>query len=142
MSNLEQTLSIIKPDAVERNLQEEIKNEFKIYLELLTGIKPLQKALNKIKLLPDPYFSNYEWKILRSTLRLLPELEYQLKSLLQENKLSDFSEISLAALKSFGNELEPTDLGKYLDDKIQHIHDIKFPTLHSHLESMLQLLIS
>ena len=29
MSNLEQTLSIIKPDAVERNLDEEIKNEFK-----------------------------------------------------------------------------------------------------------------
>ena len=29
MSNLEQTLSIIKPDAVERNLQEEIKNIFK-----------------------------------------------------------------------------------------------------------------
>ena len=29
MSNLEQTLSIIKPDAVERNLSEEIKEEFK-----------------------------------------------------------------------------------------------------------------
>ena len=29
MNNLEKTLSIIKPDAVERNLQEEIKNEFK-----------------------------------------------------------------------------------------------------------------
>ncbi|MFL2887167.1 MAG: nucleoside-diphosphate kinase [Candidatus Pelagibacter sp.] len=29
MSKIEQTLSIIKPDAVERNLQEEIKNEFK-----------------------------------------------------------------------------------------------------------------
>lgn len=29
MSNLEQTLSIIKPDAVERNLTEEIKSEFK-----------------------------------------------------------------------------------------------------------------
>ena len=29
MSNVEQTLSIIKPDAVERNLQEEIKSEFK-----------------------------------------------------------------------------------------------------------------
>ena len=29
MSNIEQTLSIIKPDAVERNLQEEIKSEFK-----------------------------------------------------------------------------------------------------------------
>jgi len=29
MSNTEQTLSIIKPDAIERNLQEEIINEFK-----------------------------------------------------------------------------------------------------------------
>ena len=29
MSNIEQTLSIIKPDAVERSLSEEIKNEFK-----------------------------------------------------------------------------------------------------------------
>ena len=29
MSNIDQTLSIIKPDAVERNLQDEIKNEFK-----------------------------------------------------------------------------------------------------------------
>ena len=29
MSNLEKTLSIIKPDAVERDLAEEIKNEFK-----------------------------------------------------------------------------------------------------------------
>ena len=29
MSNIEQTLSIIKPDAVERNLHDEIKNEFK-----------------------------------------------------------------------------------------------------------------
>ena len=29
MSSKEQTLSIIKPDAVERNLQDEIKNEFK-----------------------------------------------------------------------------------------------------------------
>ena len=38
MSNLEQTLSIIKPDAVERSLVEEIKqkfkkNDFKIYKE-------------------------------------------------------------------------------------------------------------
>ena len=28
-NNIEQTLSIIKPDAVERNLSEEIKNDFK-----------------------------------------------------------------------------------------------------------------
>ena len=28
MNNIEQTLSIIKPDAVERNIQDQIKNEF------------------------------------------------------------------------------------------------------------------
>ena len=29
MSNIERTLSIIKPDAVQRNLQDKIKQEFK-----------------------------------------------------------------------------------------------------------------
>ena len=31
MSNKEQTLSIIKPDAVERNLQDSIKNDFETH---------------------------------------------------------------------------------------------------------------
>ena len=44
MSNIEQTLSIIKPDAVERNLQDKIKNEFKI-----NGFEILQEKKN-------PYF--------------------------------------------------------------------------------------
>ena len=41
MSNIEQTLSIIKPDAVERNLQEEIKNEFKKNNFLITKEKKI-----------------------------------------------------------------------------------------------------
>ena len=40
MSNIEQTLSIIKPDAVERNLIEEIKN---IFLENNLNIKESKK---------------------------------------------------------------------------------------------------
>jgi nucleoside-diphosphate kinase len=40
MSNIEQTLSIIKPDAVERNLTEDIKNIFvKNNLKVLNGKK-------------------------------------------------------------------------------------------------------
>ncbi len=99
----------------------DIKSDFKIYLESLINLKTLQKALGKIKFLPVPHFSDYEWNILRATLRLLPELESKLRNLLQENQLSDFSEISLAALKSFGSDMDPTDLGKYLDNNIQHI---------------------
>ncbi len=41
MSNLEQTLSIIKPDAVERKLQEEIKSEFKKNDFLITNEKKI-----------------------------------------------------------------------------------------------------
>ena len=43
MSNTQQTLSIIKPDAVERNLSEEIKNIFKNKLK----IKDLKNSDNK-----------------------------------------------------------------------------------------------
>ena len=46
MSNIEQTLSIIKPDAVERNLQDQIKIEFqKNGFEILKE-NDYQKAMN------------------------------------------------------------------------------------------------
>ena len=44
MSSVEQTLSIIKPDAVERNLSEEIKEEFK-----KNGFKILKEKKVKIE---------------------------------------------------------------------------------------------
>ena len=43
MSNVEQTLSIIKPDAVERNLQDQIKNDF-----LTNGFKIVKEKKNHI----------------------------------------------------------------------------------------------
>jgi ATP-dependent helicase/nuclease subunit A len=98
-----------------------MKEGFTQLLKSLDEHQPLIKTLAKIATLPSPHFTDHEWNILRSTIRLLPEINFQLRSLLQEKELTDFSEISLAALKAFGNELEPTDLDKYLDDKIQHI---------------------
>ena len=52
MSNLEQTLSIIKPDAVERNLENEIKEMFKS-----NGFKILKEKKN-------PNWKIRSWKIL------------------------------------------------------------------------------
>ena len=52
MSNLEQTLSIIKPDAVERNLAEEIKSIFlKNKLKIKDSKKKFDKSSLKEKLL-------------------------------------------------------------------------------------------
>ena len=47
MSNVEQTLSIIKPDAVERNLENEIKNEFLNNGFKITKEKKIQLAKNE-----------------------------------------------------------------------------------------------
>ena len=47
MSNLEQTLSIIKPDAVERNLQEEIK-KFLLKMDLILKMKK-KIQISKVK---------------------------------------------------------------------------------------------
>ena len=65
MSNKEQTLSIIKPDAVERNLTEEIKNIFsKNNLKLLKMLKKFKsqkmKQPNFIKFMNQSLFmKNY-----------------------------------------------------------------------------------
>ena len=58
MSNLEQTLSIIKPDAVERNLQEEIK---KIFLENGFNIKN-QKKIHISKAEAEEFYKVHQSK--------------------------------------------------------------------------------
>ena len=58
MSNLEQTLSIIKPDAVERNLENEIKEMFKS-----NGFKILkEKKIQIEKLEAEKFYKVHETK--------------------------------------------------------------------------------
>ncbi len=58
MSNIEQTLSIIKPDAVERNLENEIKNIFKD-----KGFKIVkEKKIQLSKLEAEEFYKVHETK--------------------------------------------------------------------------------
>tara|TARA_Y100001958_G_C21113893_1_gene460024 strand:- start:568 stop:978 length:411 start_codon:yes stop_codon:yes gene_type:complete len=58
MSNLEKTLSIIKPDAVERNLDNEIKNFF-----VLNGFKILkEKKIQIEKIEAEKFYKVHETK--------------------------------------------------------------------------------
>ena len=54
MSNIEQTLSIIKPDAIERNLENEIKQIFKN-----NGFKILKEKKFKLKNLRQKIFTKF-----------------------------------------------------------------------------------
>ena len=58
MSNIEQTLSIIKPDAVERNLQEEIKNEFKKNGFLIVK----EKKIHTSKIEAEQFYKTHQTK--------------------------------------------------------------------------------
>ena len=58
MSNTEQTLSIIKPDAVKRNLQDEIKNEFKKNAFLISK----EKKIHMTKQEAEQFYKEHETK--------------------------------------------------------------------------------
>ena len=58
MSNVEQSLSIIKPDAVERNLQKEIKSEFKRSGFLIVK----EKKINISKIEAEQFYKVHQTK--------------------------------------------------------------------------------
>ena len=57
MSNIEQTLSIIKPDAVERNLENEIKEMFK-----LKGFNIVREKIKIEKAEAEKFYKVHETK--------------------------------------------------------------------------------
>ena len=102
------------------------KQAFLNILEKLNGEDDLIEVLRRIQNLPPPRFSDEEWDVLQSTLLVLEPLNRELRRVFQENQVTDFTEISLAALHALGEydqdkNLRPTDLSLYLDFKIHHI---------------------
>ncbi|MBT5550256.1 MAG: UvrD-helicase domain-containing protein [Nitrospina sp.] len=83
-------------------------------------------SLVKVKKLPRGHFTDMEWDLLKSTIRLLAEINKRLKDVFSSRQITDFTEISLSAINSLLQKDEegmehPTDLLFYLDCKIHHI---------------------
>ncbi len=97
------------------------KKDFKDILETIATIPNLSNALCNLRLLPYPKFSEDEWDSLKSFISLLPELENILRQVFADVGKTDFSEISLSALKALGSEDDPTDLLLKADIQLQHI---------------------
>ncbi|TAN60826.1 DNA helicase UvrD, partial [bacterium] len=96
----------------------------KKFLELLAGIEPNDnffQALSCVNGLPAPKFSEDEWEILISLIKLLPVALKRLNTVFVANGTADFQEVSMAALSSLGSEESPTDLMLSMDWKLAHI---------------------
>ena len=102
-----------------------MKKDYSELIELLKTSPTLLTTLASIKRLPRSHFTDAEWDLLKSTIRLLAEINKQLKNVFSSRQITDFTEISLSAISSLsqadeGGQEFPTDLLFYLDCKIRH----------------------
>ncbi len=81
----------------------------------------LLDTLCDIRALPPAHYADTQWQVLEALTNLLPRLVAELKLVFQQQRSSDFSEVTLNALEALGSEDEPTDLTLRLDAQINHI---------------------
>ena len=104
----------------------QMKDAFVELVDTLKKNPSLITTLAKVKKLPRGHFTDMEWDVLKSTIRLLAEINKRLKDVFSSRQITDFTEISLSAIsglvqKDEDGEEHPTDLLFYLDCKIHHI---------------------
>jgi ATP-dependent exoDNAse (exonuclease V) beta subunit len=79
------------------------------------------EALNRVRHLPDPHYSESQWRFMRAVLELLPLAAANLKVVFAEQARIDFAEYAQRALDAIGDKGDPTELGLQLGYRIRHI---------------------
>jgi ATP-dependent exoDNAse (exonuclease V) beta subunit len=81
----------------------------------------LRHALQDIREMPPPAYSETQWEVLGSITRLLPHVVAQLKLVFQSSGKVDFIEVAQGALRALGEPEAPTDLALALDYRLRHL---------------------
>jgi ATP-dependent helicase/nuclease subunit A len=81
----------------------------------------LSEDLATLRTLPDPAYSDDQWRMLEALLELLPAAAAELQVVFQTQGKADYVEIALRALRALGTPEEPTDLALAFDYRLQHI---------------------
>ena len=124
MSNLEQTLSIIKPDAVERNLENEIKemfkhNGFSILKEIYDSNDHFDIDTLHAKM------SNKKYKISKATLYNTIELLLECRLVKRHQFDSNISHYEKSYFNNQHDHLILTDTGEVIEFCDPRLHTIK-----------------
>ncbi len=99
----------------------EKKNAFVTLLNDLYERGDILENLQVITRLPIPEYTDKQWSTLEHITHVMLYATNQLKLLFGNQQQSDFTEIALAALRTLGDDENPTDLALRLDYRIQHI---------------------
>ena len=98
------------------------KARFEELLSSLSDNQALAEKLHRARSLPQPRYSDDEWRVLDALIRVLERAAVELELVFAEAGQTDFTGLSRAALQGLGDEDSGfTDLGLYLDNRISHI---------------------
>lgn len=93
-------------------------------LELLESLRQnaaLEQALIWVSILPDPSYSDDQWRTLEAILKLLPVAAAELKILFSESNQADYIELAQRAELALGDKTAPSDLALVFDYQLKHI---------------------
>ncbi len=99
----------------------DIKARMLEMLRVLGNDPRLLEDLATLRTLPDPVYSDDQWRMLQALLELLPAAAAELQVVFQTKGEADYVEIALRALRALGTADEPTDLALAFDYRLQHI---------------------
>ena len=104
-----------------KNLCQAMKERFSTCMHSLSQIPGLADKLHDLRFLPEPGYTEEQWKVLEALFDVLRLAEAHLQLVFQDRKEVDFVEITSRSLLALGSESEPTDLALILDNSIRHL---------------------
>lgn len=110
-----------KKDSLDPDIADARKHAWQSLMAWCMDQPGLLETLTDIRYLPAPRFDADQWLILEALSTVLPQLAARLSWIFRVQGVSDFTEITLAALAALGSDDNPTDLTLRLDAQIRHI---------------------
>ena len=114
------------PQAAGQNKQE--KELFKLMKERMERLlskfgehENFRMSLENLLCSPPSNYNDQQWEMAEALLELLPLLAAQLKVIFNEYNVTDYAEISMAALRALGENDLPSELALNLDYSLQHL---------------------
>lgn len=105
----------------EQARQKYFKEKWQEVVSGLNGHENLRAFLEEAALLPDPRYSDKQWRVLQSLIQILPRAVAHLNLIFQSHRHVDFSEVSQAAFLALGDIEDPSEIALSLDYRINHI---------------------